>query len=97
MGRTRNYRINVPTLVVLILVLSAAGLMSGLAGVSGRAHRPAVTAAEPGSKDCSKVKDCKGRCQCEYDQCASPCGVYETECVKACIKSLNTCKDACKG
>jgi hypothetical protein len=79
MSRTDDHRINFPSLIVPILALSAIVLMSGFAGVSGGAHGPAVTAAEPGSKDCSKVKDCKGRCQCEYDQCASPCGVYETE------------------
>jgi hypothetical protein len=104
MGRVRIARVlaraglhlNFRSLIVPILALSAIGLISAFAGVPGRAHRPAVTAAEPGSKDCSKVKDCKERCQCEYDQCARPCGVYETECVKACIKTLNTCKDACK-
>jgi hypothetical protein len=91
-----NHGISLFTLVRLILVLSAVGLMSAAADISGPAHRPTPTSAESGSKDCSKVKDCEARCQCEYDQCATPCGVYDTECVKSCIKSWHTCKDACK-
>jgi hypothetical protein len=84
------------TPVRLILILSAVVLISAAAGFGGPAHGPTPTRTEPGSKDCSKVQDCKARCQCEYDQCATPCGVYDTECVKACIKSWHTCTDACR-
>ena len=96
MRRTRTRRRHPSRVITLIVVLSAAGLISGAAGLSDRPHGFIPTTAEPGSKDCSKVEDCRTRCQCEYDQCASPCGVYETECVSACIKSANTCKEACK-
>jgi len=96
MRSTQHHGIYLFTLVTLILVLSAVGAMSAAANISGRAHGPTSTTEEPGGKDCSKVKDCQARCQCEYDQCASPCGVYDTVCVNSCIKSWHTCKDACK-
>lgn len=83
-------------LVTLVVVVAAVGLIAAAAGVSGRTHGPTPTTAEPGSKDCSKVVDCQARCQCEYDQCATPCGVYDTECVNTCIQSWHACKDDCK-
>jgi hypothetical protein len=100
MQGTRNLRLPLFAFIALYVAMSAVGLMSGSTAIPGHSHGTTatspVTAAEPGSKDCSKIKDCEPRCQCEYDQCAAPCGVYERECVKACIKALNTCKDACK-
>lgn len=47
-------------------------------------------------KDCSRMTNCRQRCQCQYDNCTSGCGSTDISCVNKCISTWQDCNGGCR-